>query len=418
MTSTKDTDGPAKEPNSKMIRWGIIGLGDVCQKKSGPAFYKCQGSELVAVMKRTPGQAAAWAKANVPPLSSGGSCSGYDNLPDFLAHSQPAMDAVYIATRPGTHLEIARQLAAAGKAVYVEKPVGRCAAEAEAIAKVCQYAGVPLYTAYISRAYERTQVIRKLLAEGVVGGKVTSIEYTLMGMGGARGMDTQAELPWRLDVKQSGGGLIMDVGCHVIDRIDYFCGPLIHVKGTVENRASRDMQKVEDFVHLEAIIGAIPQSNYQEADKPPIPCEGANVSCTWDFSGANDSEGKDELVLTGPKGSLRMAGMSPAGPIHIYDTSGNLLRTIDDFSMPEHTAQRLIQVITNDLQRTLSSVERPALGLSETMPFAPKKCWMRLYRRTTEAEKRAIGIVPLIPGQAIVADKPCLSEWLLARKIQ
>ena len=32
-------------------------------------------------------------------------------------------------------------------------------------------------------------------------------------------------LPWRLIAKQSGGGLIMDKGCHVIDRIDYLFGP-------------------------------------------------------------------------------------------------------------------------------------------------------------------------------------------------
>lgn len=41
------------------INWGIIGLGDVTAKKSGPAFYKCQGSKLAAVMRRTPGAALA-----------------------------------------------------------------------------------------------------------------------------------------------------------------------------------------------------------------------------------------------------------------------------------------------------------------------------------------------------------------------
>ena len=110
------------------VHWGIVGLGDVCQKKSGPAFSKCRGSQLVAVMRRTPKAAEAWARSNVP----GGHCKGYDNLEEFLKHSP--LDAVYISTRPGTHLEIARQVAAAGKAVYVEKPVGRCAAEAQAMA--------------------------------------------------------------------------------------------------------------------------------------------------------------------------------------------------------------------------------------------------------------------------------------------
>ena len=34
------------------INWGIIGCGDVCEKKSGPAFYKIKHSSLVAVMRR------------------------------------------------------------------------------------------------------------------------------------------------------------------------------------------------------------------------------------------------------------------------------------------------------------------------------------------------------------------------------
>lgn len=52
------------------VHWGIVGLGDVCQKKSGPSFYKCHGSQLEAVMRRTPNKAGEWARANVP----GGEC--------------------------------------------------------------------------------------------------------------------------------------------------------------------------------------------------------------------------------------------------------------------------------------------------------------------------------------------------------
>ncbi len=36
-----------------VLRWGIIGCGAVCEVKSGPAFWKCRGSALVAVMRRT-----------------------------------------------------------------------------------------------------------------------------------------------------------------------------------------------------------------------------------------------------------------------------------------------------------------------------------------------------------------------------
>ena len=38
----------------KIINWGIIGCGDVCEKKSGPSFYKIEHSNLEAVMRRDP----------------------------------------------------------------------------------------------------------------------------------------------------------------------------------------------------------------------------------------------------------------------------------------------------------------------------------------------------------------------------
>ena len=156
----------------KTIRWGIVGLGDVTQVKSGPPFWKCQGSELAAVMRRTPGKAAEFA-ARVPTKEGQMGCVGYDNLEKFLEH--PGLEAVYIATRPGTHSEIAKKVAEAGLACYVEKPVGRCSAETIELTEAFNRKGLPLYTAYISRAYERTQTLRKLIKEGVIGNKLLRV---------------------------------------------------------------------------------------------------------------------------------------------------------------------------------------------------------------------------------------------------
>lgn len=325
------------------IRWGIVGLGDVTEKKSGPPFYKCDGSELVAVMRRTPGKAAEWVKKNEIP---GGNCVGYESLSEFLQH--PGLDAVYISTRPGTHLEICRAVAEAGKAVYVEKPVGRCAAETQAMMDACQSAHVPFYTAYISRAYARTQAIRALLEEGAIGDRITRVNYRLVGMGGARGMTGDDSLPWRLDAAQAGGGLIMDVGCHVVDRIDWLCGPLVEVTGKAENRgfAAGDSSVVpqgvvEDYVQMDATIGASSWAS--------IPSKGAQVSCVWDFSGRNEQEECDELIIEGPSGSLKMAAMSPSLPVYVCDEAGKVTRTLE-FEAPEHTAQECIQAVTNELR--------------------------------------------------------------------
>ena len=49
------------------IRWGIIGCGDVTELKSGPPLYKCDGSELVAVMRRKADLAADYARRHGVP---------------------------------------------------------------------------------------------------------------------------------------------------------------------------------------------------------------------------------------------------------------------------------------------------------------------------------------------------------------
>eukprot|EP00527_Entomoneis_sp_CCMP2396_P006501 CAMPEP_0198140386 /NCGR_PEP_ID=MMETSP1443-20131203/3543_1 /TAXON_ID=186043 /ORGANISM="Entomoneis sp., Strain CCMP2396" /LENGTH=387 /DNA_ID=CAMNT_0043802781 /DNA_START=194 /DNA_END=1354 /DNA_ORIENTATION=- len=358
-TSALENDN---DKNSSNIRWGIVGLGDVVQKKSGPPFYKCKGSQLVAVMRRTPGKAKEFAETMVPKENH---CVGYESLDELLKN--PKLDAVYVSTRPGAHLEICTKVAAAGKACYVEKPVGRCTEETQAIIDIFAKANLPLYTAYISRAYDKTQAVRNLLMAGddcPIGDRLTKVSYTLIGTGGARDMDGE-QLPWRLDAEQSGGGLIMDVGCHVLDRIDYLCGPLMNVKGEAENKHSHK-QRVEDFVHLTATIGDT--SDRPSANKL-VTRKGASVECTWDFA-SPDQPPCDRLLLEGPKGSLQMVGMSPNAPIEIYDTNGKLVKTLE-FEMPEHTAQALIQAVTNDLlaKRENDKKENNAMEQPDLLSF-------------------------------------------------
>jgi len=323
------TAAMASNSNGTSIRWGIIGLGDVCTKKAGPAFYKCNGSELVAVNRRTPGKAKEFAN-QVP----GGKCVGYETIDEFLGHPD-GLDAVYVSTRPGTHLDICMRVAAAGMACYVEKPVGRCAMEAEKIVEVFRKAGLPLYTAYISRAYDRTQTARKLLRDGEIGDTITSVSYRLVGSGGAR--DMEGKLPWRLDASQSGGGLLMDVGCHVVDRIDYICGPLVDVQGTAQNRNS-NAQNVEDYVHFTAKVG--------ESIGAVMPnTRGASVECTWDFGSMDEVDACDTLLIVGSKGSMMMDGTK----LQVFDPEGNVQQDLN-FPLPEHTAQQLIQAVTDDLR--------------------------------------------------------------------
>ena len=122
-----------------IIRWGILGCGDVTEIKSGPGFQKSAGSQLVAVMRRNAALAEDYARRH-------GVLKWYADADALIR--DPAVDAVYIATPPGSHLELALKVAAAGKPCHVEKPMARNAAECDKMIAAFAQARMPLFVAY------------------------------------------------------------------------------------------------------------------------------------------------------------------------------------------------------------------------------------------------------------------------------
>ena len=126
----------------KEIRWGIIGVGDVCEVKSAPAMNLIEGSKLVAVMRRDAQKAADYALRHGVP-------KWYDDADTLI--NDPEVNAIYIATPPGAHEIFTLKAAAANKPVYVEKPMARTYDECLNMIKACESAQVPLFTAYYRR---------------------------------------------------------------------------------------------------------------------------------------------------------------------------------------------------------------------------------------------------------------------------
>ena len=143
-----------------LIRWGIIGCGDVTEKKSGPAFQKADNSELIAVMRRNGKLAEDYAKRNNVP-------KWYNDAKALI--NDPDVDAVYIATPPSSHMKYTFEVAEAGKPVYVEKPMGLNYSECLQMIEACDGAGVPLFVAYYRRALPTFLKIKSLIEEKAIG---------------------------------------------------------------------------------------------------------------------------------------------------------------------------------------------------------------------------------------------------------
>ncbi|OCA83168.1 oxidoreductase [Bacillus sp. FJAT-27225] len=307
----------------KKVRWGIIGCGNVTEVKSGPAFQKSMNSELVAVMRRNGELAKDYARRhNVP--------KWYDNAE--LLINDPEVDAVYIATPPGSHKEYTLKAAQAGKPIYVEKPMALNFAECEEMITACKAAGVPLYVAYYRRAQPRFLKIKELLDMNAIG-DVRFVSTTQHQMA-SEDVKDPANLPWRVQPELSGGGLFYDLGSHTLDLLDFLLGPIKEVKGFASNQAG--CYQAEDIV----------TGTYRFES-------GAHGIGSWCFS-AFENKGVNEII--GSKGKITFSTFGN-DPVVLETAAGSEQWS---FEPPRHVHQPLVETVVAEL--TGSSGVCPSTG--------------------------------------------------------
>lgn len=199
----------------KTVNWGIVGCGNVCERKSGPAMYKTPHSALAAVMRRDAEKVADFARRHNVPKS-------YTDAAALIA--DPEVDIVYVATPPGTHRELAVQALEAGKPVYVEKPMAMNHAECLEMIAAAEKAGQKLFVAYYRRALPCFLKVKELLDGGSVGQPLTA-EVRLLRPERPEDRDP-ARLPWRLRREVGGEGYFHDLAPHTLDILDFLLGEI------------------------------------------------------------------------------------------------------------------------------------------------------------------------------------------------
>ena len=208
-----------------MVRWGIIGCGDVTEVKSGPAFNKVDGFSLEMVMRRDAAKAEDYARRHKVPR--------WTTDADHLIND-PAIDAVYIATPPSSHLPYALKVAAAGKPAYVEKPMAMSHAECVEMVEAFETADLPLFVAYYRRSLPRFETVRSWIREGRIGA-VRHLHWGLTRAG-------DREIPpdnWRVDPKIAGAGYFADLACHGLDLFAHLLGDIEGAAGVAANQQGR-----------------------------------------------------------------------------------------------------------------------------------------------------------------------------------
>lgn len=295
------------------IRWGMIGCGEVTEVKSGPGFYKADHSALVAVMRRNGPLAADYARRH-------GVERWHDDAEAIIR--APDIDAVYIATLTDTHCDYTLRCAAAGKPVYVEKPMAMNHAQCMTMVEACRKAGVPLWVGYYRRALPRFLRVRELVESGAIGPIRMVVTRMLQRLPPAVDL-APASLAWRIDPARSGGGFFFEGVCHTLDFFDFLFGPIENVRAFAENRAGA--YAPEDTVTATWRFTS-----------------GLQGSGAWCFAADVDEE-YNEII--GARGRIRFSTYRPE-PIRL--SRGG---TVDEIPVgdPPHVHQPMIQAIVDEL---------------------------------------------------------------------
>jgi predicted dehydrogenase len=207
--------------NHDTIQWGIIGCGEVTEKKSGPAFNKIPHSRLVAVMRRNSDKAADYALRHGVPR-------WYHDVEKLI--TDPEVNAVYIATPPDTHLMYTRMALEAGKPVYVEKPMVLNSREAHEMQQLANQYNDKIVVAHYRRWWPCFQKVKQLLDEGAIG-KVHKVHLVCTRQSLKHEDMQRPGVQWRINPAISGGGLFHDLAPHQLDLLLYWFGNATEVHG-------------------------------------------------------------------------------------------------------------------------------------------------------------------------------------------
>jgi predicted dehydrogenase len=316
------------------VNWGIIGCGNVTEKKSGPAFNKIERSKLVAVMRRDASKAEDYARRHkVPKFYSDAT----------LLINDPDVNAVYIATPPDSHAKYAIEAMKAGKAVYVEKPMGRNVAECEEMMRVSEETGQPLFVAYYRRRLPVFLKIKQLVDNRVIG-DIKYLHVQLHNPLRTEEIDPEKMPGWRVFPEISGGGHFHDLAAHEFDYLEYLLGPIKEAKGISINQTRN--YPADDMVTATFLFES-----------------GVAGTGSWCFSVPENLK-KDTAVIIGSEGKITFSFFEHQN-IFVEKSDGSHQHY--NIPHPENIQQPLIQAIVDQLLGKGVSPSTGKTGIRSTM---------------------------------------------------
>lgn len=231
---------PARRKDS--IGVALVGLGYYAEHLLAPGLEQARHCHLAGIVTGSPEKIPAWQARHRIPDRNVYSYDDFDRIAD-----NPDIDAVYIATPNHLHKPLTLRAAAAGKHVWVEKPMAMNAGEAREMIAACRAAGVQLTVGYRLR-HEPTTHRLMAMARELPYGRILKVRADA-GFHAYDDVDP-ARKPWRL-VAGYGGGAMYDMGVYSLNGARYLTG-LEPVAVSARSETSRPhlFDEVDETTHF------------------------------------------------------------------------------------------------------------------------------------------------------------------------
>ncbi len=216
-----------KNPLTRKVKWGIAGCGNFVENSFLPALQMIQRGKLVSVYSHD-------AQRSKFIANKFGAPSSFNNYSDFLKSD---IDIIFVASSNADHHWQVIEAAKAGKNILCEKPIAMNVHEAEEMVKVCKENGVLLMINFVHRFHPLIIKAKELVDKNLLG-KIVSVSASF-------NIDYPPNDNFRFKKNLSGGGVLRDLGSHMLDILRYFGGEITGIKAYMDNVVYKS--EVEDF---------------------------------------------------------------------------------------------------------------------------------------------------------------------------
>jgi myo-inositol 2-dehydrogenase/D-chiro-inositol 1-dehydrogenase len=218
----------------RKLSLGLIGAGNMGQIHLSNCI-RLKNAKLVAVADIAEKSLVAARKTGVKQL--------YKDYEELL--KDKSVDAVIISLPTYLHAEAAVKAVEQGKHVFVEKPMTRDVVEAERIVSAVKANGVKLMVGYPMRFTTAFANLKKEVELGKLGHVQIAIANHISTGPFFNRVEESIPKPvptWWFDKKLTGGGALVDLGCHMIDLLRWYFGEVTAIKCYLGHRFNMDFE--------------------------------------------------------------------------------------------------------------------------------------------------------------------------------